>query len=73
MIKRFIVFLVCRKLGIKKGEFFRFTNQKSDAIYYFTETRLVKVDTFYGNDERLSTVSLNWLLSDDCKIQKIMG
>lgn len=71
MIKRFIVFLVCRKLGIKKGELFRFTNQKSDDIYYFKDDCLTKICSFYGRDEKPSKVSLNWLLSDECEIQRI--
>lgn len=71
MIKRFVIFLVRKKLGLKKGEFFRFSNQKSDAIYYFKDDCITKVDLFYGKDERLSSVSLNWLLSDECEIQKV--
>lgn len=71
MIKRFIVFLVRKKLGVKKGELFRFTNQKSDDMYYFKDDCLTKIDLFYGKDERLSKVSLNWLLSDECKIQRM--
>ena len=38
IMKRLIVFLVRKKLGLKKGEHFRFTNQSSPYnTYYFTE------------------------------------
>lgn len=72
MIKRFVIFLVRKKLGLKKGEPFRFSNQKSGAIYYFKDDCITKVDLYYGIDERLSSVSLNWLLSDECEIQKVL-
>lgn len=36
-MKRLILFLIRRRLGLKKYEPFQFNNQKSDAVYYFTE------------------------------------
>ena len=64
-MKRLIVFLVRRRLGLKKHERFQFINQRSNAFYFFTETNLVKVD---GEDITKSNVSLNWLLDDNCVI-----
>ena len=68
MIDRIVIFLVRRRLGLKIGEFFRFTNQKTDAVYYFTDISLVKV---YKRGIKLSGVSLNWLLDPNCKIKKV--
>lgn len=68
IIKRLIIFLVRRRLGLKKYEKFQFTNQKSNAVYFFTSEGVIKswrgVYTFSG-------VSLNWLLDDDCEIRKL--
>ena len=47
---RLILFLIRRKLGVKKFDGFRFSNQRSDVdYYYFTKTGLYKVD--YGTGE----------------------
>lgn len=67
MLKRLIIFLIRRKLGIKTYQAFQFTNQKNKTEYYwFTETNLMKVEKNKTIDSR---VSLNWLLSDDCRIE----
>lgn len=69
-MKRLIIFIVRRRLGLKKGEGFRFDNQKSDSDwYYFTKDRLMKVQNGYL--DKPSNVRLNWLLDDECKIKKI--
>jgi hypothetical protein len=69
---RLILFLIQCKLGLKPYERFRFTNQKSNAIYYFSNTRLWKDSNHisYRLVEE-SGVSLNWLLNPDCKIEKV--
>lgn len=67
-MKRFIVFLIRRKLGLKKGEEFRFVGQKTKDIYYFTDSKLMK--EMHGNVV-VSSVSLNYLLSDECAIKKL--
>ena len=67
-MKRLILFLVRKRLGLKKYEEFQFVNQKSNAVYYFTEDALIK-DWHQTIDK--SGVSLNWLLDDECKIEKI--
>lgn len=71
-MKRLIIFLIRRRLGLRKGERFRFVNQKNDNIYYFTATRLAKIpeDAGWVSRREKSLVSLNWLLDDRCEIVK---
>lgn len=68
MIKRLVIFLVRKKLGLKLYQPFKFIEQKSNAEYVFTEWELLKDD---GKIIRPSNVSLNWLLNDECEIVKI--
>ena len=68
MLKKIIIFLVRSKLGLKRYEFFRFEGQKSSAVYYFTEDSIIKS---LNNKITPSSVSLNWLLNEDCKIEKM--
>ena len=72
-MKRLIVFLIRRRLHLRKNEKFRFINQKTDNVYYFTADQIIKLPETPGKLSRRekSFVSLNWLLSDDCKIEKI--
>lgn len=70
-MKRVIVFLVRKRLKLKKYEKFRFANQKSGAIYYFDEDSLVKFMPYFNNMHVHSGVSLNWLLDDGCEIVKL--
>ena len=71
MLKHIIIFLIRRKLGLKKCERFRFANQKSKYDYYwFTSDGLRKSD----NEHILSlpsNVSLNWILDENCEIERI--
>ena len=67
-MKLLIIFLIRWRLGLKKYEGFRFTNQKSTAVYYFTRERLIK---YWHGAHYFSGVSLNWLLSDECEIEKV--
>lgn len=67
-MKRLIIFLIRKRLGLKKNETFQFVNQKSDAVYYFTGTKVMKL--WFGVTEP-SRVSLNWLLDDECEITKV--
>ena len=66
-MKRFILYLIRKRLGLAKYEPFRFTNQKSNAVYYFTEDGIMKA--WRGVIEP-SHVSLNWILDDNCEIKK---
>lgn len=88
-MRRLIMFLIRRKLGVKKFEYFMFTNQKSDDIYYIDSNNLMKISSrdTYGKESYIdhpiyegrhakysrSTASLNWLMSDGCKIKTIPG
>ena len=67
-MRRIVMFLIRKKLGLKKFEKFRFVNQKSDAVYYFTESNVMKL---WNNQTVLSGVSVNWLLDDDCEIERV--
>lgn len=74
MLEKLIVFLIRRKLGVRKCELFRFSNQKTRDLYYFTEDRLLKIEYKqpggYLTDGTLknSGVPLNWLLDKECKV-----
>lgn len=73
MIKRLILFLVRRRLGLKKGEQFQFTNQKCQwDTYYFDDNGLMKL-SYNGLVLWRANVSLNWLLDDECEIKKVDG
>lgn len=66
-MRRLIIFLIRKRLRLRKYQRFRFDNQKSPTdCYYFTRNHLMK-ETARGYI-RGSSVSLNWLLSDDCYI-----
>ena len=68
MCKKLIIFLLCKKLGIKKYDTFRFDNQRSKLnVYYFTDDKLLKIDV-ENQKIREANVRLNWLLDDDCKV-----
>ena len=64
--RRLILFLIRRRLGVKKYQPFKFTNQKTDDWYFFDNLCLLK-DT--GGCVEGSGVSLNWLLHTECKIK----
>ena len=65
---RLILFLIRLKLGVKKLEYFKFSNQKSPTtVYFFNDTKVMKLTTrgLFPSD-----VPLNWLLDSECKIVK---
>lgn len=66
ILRRLIIFLVRLKLHLKKGQKFQFDNQKTDAVYWFTEGALMKMEKDLRYE---SGVSLNWLINEDCKIK----
>jgi hypothetical protein len=72
-MKKLIIFLVRKRLGLKKGEHFRFSNQASKHnTYYFTEDAVMKSCPCGDfNHVYKSSVSLNWLLDDGCEIQRV--
>ena len=73
MLRKFILFLIRRRLGLKKNERFRFANQRSKLDYYFfTEDTVKKASHSENGFEYIdSRVSLNHLLSDEIEIVKI--
>lgn len=71
MINKLIVFLIRRKLHLKKYERFKFSNQKKKGVYYFDSDMLVKIIGSDAIKEEKSGVSLNYLLSNEVKITKI--
>ena len=73
-MKRLILFFIRRKLGIKKHQKFRFTNQRSkNDYYYFSHDCLMK--RHFDSDGigvlKESNVKLNWILDDDCRVKVI--
>lgn len=68
MRRKIVIFLIRKKLGLKKYEKFRFVNQKTDAVYYFTDDNVMKL---WRNQTMLSGVSVNWLLDNDCAIERV--
>lgn len=67
-MRRFIIFLIRKRMGLKKYEKFTFANQKSDAVYYFTESNIMKC---WHGQTMLSGVSVNWVLDPECEIVRV--
>lgn len=67
-MRRLVIYLIRKKLGLKKYEHFRFIGQKTDAVYYFTESNLMK---HWRGQTMMSGVSVNWLLDNECKIDQV--
>lgn len=65
-MRRLIIYLIRKHLGLKKFENFKFVGQKSDAVYYFTESNVMK--RMSNGKTMLSGVSVNWLLDNECEI-----
>ena len=66
MLNKLIIFLIRMKLHLRKGEKFQFDNQKTDSVYWFMESALMKMEKGLRYE---SDVSLNWLLNSDCKVR----
>ena len=81
MFNRLIIFVLRCKYGLKRGQCFKFENQKKDTIYFFGKDRLWKMWPENLNLENIkygdltifseSNVCLNWLLNDKCSIRKV--
>ena len=67
-MKRIIIFLIRKRLKLKKFQRFKFQNQRRPGEYYFHSLGLMKIVD--GQTEE-SKVPLNWLLNDECKIELI--
>lgn len=70
---KLIMFLIRKRLGLKKGEHFRFANQKSPYDeYWFTDTKLLKkCSNGVSYYTRLANVKLNYIVDKKCKIVKV--
>ncbi len=72
-MKKLIIFLIRKKLKLRKKEMFRFINQNSgDDIYYFDSDELIEMK--FRNDKyykRPSNIGLNWLLSNRCEVEGV--
>lgn len=75
-MNRLILFLIRKKLGLKLYEPFYFINQVDYSDYYmFGKYTVIKVATMVDTEERKlkrvsdSSISLNYLLSYECKQQ----
>ena len=68
MTRKLIIFLLCRKLGVKRFQPFRFTNQKSKTDYYMFDRYGLLKYVSDGDYFRQSSVRLNWLLDDNCEV-----
>ena len=76
MLKRLILFLIRRKLKIRKYVYFRFVNQRNPDMYIFTTQGLVKFPYYMRNaysQGTMSKISLRWLLDDECKTIEMIG
>lgn len=74
-MKRIIIFLIRKRLGLKKYECFRFLNQKSPKNYYYFKNNCLMKHMYFedgSNAPVASHVSLNWILSDECEIEKVL-
>jgi hypothetical protein len=67
-MKKLVIFLIRKKLGLRLCEKFQFIGQKSDAVYWFTKEKVLK---YFNGYVTPSNVSLNWLLDDDCIIKRV--
>jgi hypothetical protein len=68
-MRRLVIYLIRKHLGLKKFENFKFVGQKSDAVYYFTESNVMK--RMSTGKTMLSGVSVNWLLDNECEIERV--
>ena len=69
-IRKLIISLLCKKLGVKKFQAFQFVNQRSEfEHYWFTNYSLRKVREDGLCED--AHVSLNWLLNENCEIMLV--
>lgn len=68
LIKRLVIFLIRKKLGVKKWDAFYFPNQRNKHDrYYFNDTCLMKYSSTAKTLYK-SSVSMNHLLSKECDV-----
>lgn len=70
-MKKRILKLIMKKLGVKDQEHFQFADQREEFIeYFFTYEALMRYNP-ETNEVKESRITLNYLLSDDCKIVRV--
>ena len=70
-MKKRILKLIMKKLGVKDQEHFQFVDQREEFIeYFFTLEALMRFNP-ETNEIKESRITLNYLLSDDCKIIRV--
>ena len=72
-MKRLIIFLIRKRLGLKKLELFKFTNQKVPNNFYYFKNECLMKKVYFEDGTSIhiaSNVSLNWILNDECEIIK---
>ena len=70
-MKKRILKLIMKKLGVKDQEHFQFADQREEFIeYFFTLEALMRFNS-ETNEIKESRITLNYLLSDDCKIIRV--
>ena len=70
-MKKRILKLIMKKLGVKDQEHFQFADQREEFVeYFFTLEALMRFNP-ETNEIKESRITLNYLLSDDCKIIRV--
>jgi hypothetical protein len=69
-MRKLILFLVRKKLRVEKCEYFKFSNQKSQTVYFFTDDGFWRRNLTSG-EVRECKACLNFLLSDECEIVRL--
>lgn len=67
LVRRLVIFLIRRRLGVRCYRFFQFDGQLDDSWYYFTRTHLMKTT---GDGTRPSNLSLMYVMYASIKTQK---
>ena len=72
-MNRLIIYLIRKRLKLKRNEKFRFKNQRDKKDYYFFgKTKLIKGEYICGRYMfKDSKCSLNHLLSEECEIERV--
>lgn len=67
-MQRLVLFLIRRKLHVRKYESFWFQNQKTSAVYWIDHRGVWK---YWRGVLEKSHVSVNWLLDPECEIRMV--
>lgn len=60
LVRRLVMFLIRRRLGVRLYRLFQFDDQLNDSWYYFTRTHLMK--SSYHDGDRPSNLSLMYVM-----------